>query len=788
MIDSASTKPSFSISVRSLVEFVLRSGDLRHDFLGSVSAVEGIRAHQMIQRRRPAGYQAEVPVTHVVAHEDFDLCISGRMDGVMATESKVVVEEIKTTRRPLDELEENPQPMHWGQAKCYAYLWALQHRQNEMVVRLTYLHMDSGVVREIERSFGLEELESFFDELVRGYLSWVTQIAAWGNLRDSSIAALEFPFRTYRPGQRDMAVAVYRSIVNGGRLLLQAATGIGKTIGALYPAIKALGMKEIEKVVFLTARTTGRHAAEKALTALAQGGLRIRSITITAKDKICFHPESACVPEECPHAKGHFDRIDSALAAGLQHDAMTRQVVEAIAEEHRVCPFELTLELVNWCDCVVCDYNYAFAPGVMLQRLFGEEGGRHGVLVDEAHNLIDRSREMFSARLMKKPVLALRRVIREALPGVFRSLGRINAWMAAERRRCKESGGTIVSKELPEGLIERLKDFLRRSEKWLAQNKATEFREQLLELFFDMMRFVKIAEGFDASYAMIQEAIGDDLVVRLYCIDPADQLHEAWKRCRAAVLFSATLTPAGYFQSVLGFGDDARALNLASPFSPDNLAVFVADRISTLYRERERSCGEVVQAIIDLVDRRKGHYLVFFPSHQYLRMVQKRFQEVRPETEVVVQSMEMPEDRREAFLGRFHQEVSRTLVGFAVLGGIFGEGIDLKGERLTGVVIVGVGLPGICIERDLIRDHYERKIRNGFEFAYQYPGINRVLQAAGRVIRSETDQGVLLLIDHRYRETRYRNLLPAAWKAFRMGDQKSFANRIVSFWESASKG
>ncbi len=781
--ESPPSKPSFSISVRSLVEFILRSGDLRYDFMGSVSAVEGIRAHQKIQRGRPAGYQAEVAVSHVVDHDDFDLNISGRIDGVMEEESRVVVEEIKSTRRPLDDLEENPNPLHWGQVRCYAYLWSLQHQQKEVVVRLTYLHVDSDRIREIERVFTFGELEDFFGGLLQRYISWITTIAEWDKLRDTSIAELAFPFETYRPGQRDMAVAVYRSIQNGGRLLLQAATGIGKTMGALYPAIKALGENQVEKVVFLTARTTGRHAAEMALETLAHKGLRLRSITITAKEKICFCPESGCVPEECTYAKGHFDRIEGALADGLLHDALTREAIESIAHEHQVCPFEFTLEMVNWSDCVICDYNYAFAPGVMLQRLFGEEGGRHGVLVDEAHNLIDRSREMFSARLMKTQVLVLRRKIKDELPGIYKLLGRINTWMAAERRKCKETRDALVSRELPESLIERLKDFLHGAEKWLARNKPADFRDQLLELFFSVIRFVKVAEGFDTSYAMINEAVDDELSVRLFCIDPADQLHEAWKRCRAAVLFSATLTPAGYYQSVLGCGEDATALNLASPFPPDNFAVFLADRISTLYREREQSCGEVVRAIIDLVAQRKGHYLIFFPSHAYLRMTYERFLIECPETEIIVQSTGMPEDQREAFLERFHQEASETLVGFAVLGGIFGEGIDLKGERLTGAVIVGVGLPGICIERDLIRDHFDRKNRFGFEFAYQYPGINRVLQAAGRVIRSETDQGVLLLIDRRYRETRYRKLLPAGWKAARMTDQKTFAGKIRSFWE-----
>lgn len=769
-LDISSGKPTYTIAVRSLVEFVLRSGDLRYDFLGSVSAVEGIRAHQQIQRKRPLGYQAEVPVNHVVENDDFRVTISGRIDGVLVEEDRVVVEEIKSTRRSLSDLERNPNALHWGQARCYAYLWALENDHSEVIVRLTYLQMDGGRMAEFERSLGLDALKAFFDDLVERYLFWLSTLADWNRVRDRSIEALEFPFDAYRQGQREMAVAVYRNIRKGGRLLLQAATGIGKTMGALYPSIKALGEQRADKIVFLTARTTGRHAAESALERLLLNGLRLKSITITAKDKICFYPDSACVPEECPCAEGHFDRINEAIAAGLETDAITRQAVEKIARSHMVCPFELTLELVNWCDCVICDYNYAFAPGVMLQRLFGDEGGHHGVLVDEAHNLVDRSREMFSARLTKTPLLAMRRTIKDDLPAVYRSLGRINSWLASARRCCKESGGSLVSHDLPEPLIDRLKAFLLQTEKWLTLNLRTEYREQLLEIFFDVVRFVKISEAFDASYAVIQSAKGDELTVKLYCIDPSSQLEAAWNRCRSAVLFSATLTPAGYFQNVLGCGDDTTALNLPSPFPAQNLGVYLADSISTLYRERERSSATVVRAIKQLVQKREGHYLVFFPSYEYLRMVHDRYITDSPSEEILVQSNEMTEEQRDAFLERFEHQTGQTLVGFAVLGGIFGEGIDLIGERLTGAVIVGVGLPGICTERDLIRDHFQVKNGFGFEFAYQYPGITRVLQAAGRVIRSETDRGVLLLIDRRYRESRYRYLLPDHWRVQRIQD------------------
>ncbi len=776
-------KPTFTIAVRSLVEHLLRSGDLRFDFFGSVSAVEGIRAHQQIQRQRPEGYQAEVPVRFTKAHEAFHLCVTGRIDGVLVEDSRIIIEEIKSTRRSLADLEQSPNLVHWGQVQCYAYMWAVQEKVSSVVVRLTYMNLDSGKVRELERSLDMAALASFFNELLDRYMSWMANMAKWINLRDQSIRQLLFPFEKYRSGQREMAVAVFRTIRDRGHLIVQAATGIGKTMGALFPAIKALGEKLMEKAVFLTARTTGRLAAESALRKLTEQGLRIKSVTLTAKDKICFFPQSACTPDECECARGYFDRINAALLKALDNDAWTRDTIERIAREHRVCPFEFSLELVNWADCVICDYNYAFAPGVMLQRLFEEESGRHVVLVDEAHNLVDRSREMFSAQLDKQSVLGLRRLVKEELTGVYRALGRINAWMAAARRRCNEADQSMVDAELPVELIDRLRGFLSRAEKWLALNLRTPFRDTLLEFFFEALRFVRVAESYDQRYIVICQGSGKALRIKLFCMDPSHQLRQSWLRCRAAILFSATLTPGGYFQSILGCGEETAMLNLPSPFASTNLAVFVADQISTFYRERENSCRSVTRTIANLVRQRKGHYMFYFPSYEYMRMVYEHFSLECAEVGAVMQTPEMGEQDRIQFLSHFKKEVRHTLVGFAVMGGIFGEGIDLKGERLTAAVIVGVGLPGISLERDLIRDYYNGAGGGGFEFAYQYPGINRVLQAAGRVIRSENDQGVILLIDRRYSQYRYRALMPPHWQLQVIGDEAGFMEQLRSFWE-----
>jgi DNA excision repair protein ERCC-2 len=769
-----------------MVEHLLRSGDLRYDLFGSVSALEGIRAHQQIQRHRPDGYQPEVPVSLTIPHEAFLLCIAGRIDGVLVEEACTIVEEIKSTRRSIEELTQNPNPLHWGQAKCYAYLWGVREKVSPVVVRLTYANPDGGWTHSFEQTLTAAELEAFFNDLIARYSAWLVRQVHWRDVRDRSVAVLAFPFTDYRKGQRDMAVAVYRTIRERGHLLVQAATGIGKTMAALFPAIKALADKLAVKVIFLTARTTGRMAAESALHLLGEKGLRIKSVSLTAKDKICFSPQSSCTPDECPYARGYYDKVQAALAQALEMDALTRETIEQVAAAHQICPFEFSLELAEWSDCVICDYNYAFSPGVVLQRLFEEQGGSHAVLVDEAHNLVDRSREMFSAQLAKGSVLALRRRLKTPLPGIYRALGRINTWMLGARRRYCPDGRCSATEALPAELVERLGDFLRLAEKWLTLNIRTDFREVLLDFFFEALRFVRVAEGFDRRYAVIYDASGEDFYVKLFCIDPSHQLQQAWRRCRAAVLFSATLTPAGYFQTVLGCSEHSVMLNLPSPFAPANLAVMIADQISTLYKEREDSRESVTRVLADWVRQRTGHYLLFFPSYQYMQMVYASFAERCADIETLLQAPEMDEAQRLRFLSSFRQEADRTRVGFAVMGGIFGEGIDLKGDHLAAVAIVGVGLPGICPERDLIRTYYDEAQGCGFAFAYQFPGINRVLQAAGRVIRSEQDHGMVLLIDRRYRERRYRALLPTHWRPETIGDASRFKTQVRSFWSGFS--
>jgi len=778
-------KTKLQITVRTLIENALRSGDLELVFVGSKRPVEGIQVHQMIQKARPDEYIREVPIRHEIETEHLLLMITGRIDGVYENPDRIIIDEIKTTYGDLDLLERYENPLDWGQVKTYAYIYALKANLDEIDAQVTYYQMSTGETRELRFSFSKDELEDFFNDLVSRYLDWVNTVAEWHRIRNGSILDLEFPFETYRPGQRRMAVDVYKIIKNRSQLIVQAATGIGKTIAALFPAVKAMGEGVTSKIFYLTAKTTGQSAAEKTLDELRSVGLKIKSITLTAKEKICFNPGSVCSGDECEFAKGYYDRIGEALTAIFAKDTFTRFIIEETAKEYKICPFEFSLELSLWADCIICDYNYVFDPRVYLRRFFHEQNTDYTLLIDEAHNLAERSREMFSAEIRKQPFLDMRRSVRSQLPTVYKSMGRINSRLVKARKRCDEAKDYLSDKEQPGELYPPLRRFIDVTEQWLSLNIKTNYREELLDLYFDVNGFMKIAEQYDHCYATYYEKKGKDLRVKLFCIDPSLHLERVLRRCNATVFFSATMTPADYFKNILGCKKSTSTLNLPSPFPRENLCILISDRISTLYRQRNRTKPEVAMALFTTVKQRKGNYLLFFPSYEYMMLVHEIFTEENPETKTIIQTPAMSEYERDEFLNMFSQENLETLVGFGVMGGIFGEGIDLIGDRLCGVVIVGVGLPGISPEREIIRKYFTQYNRAGFEYAYMYPGINRVFQAAGRLIRSESDRGVILLVDKRFSTVQYKPLFPREWHPIRVRDNEQLGDIVKEFWNGS---
>jgi DNA excision repair protein ERCC-2 len=839
---ATASKPVLSVQVRELVEFALRQGDLggARDFVGPNRALAGTRGHQRLQRSRPAGYQKELRLSHEIETADFILRIQGRIDGLLVNAEEVLLEEIKTVQGGWDRVAD---PLHWAQAKIYGFVYSQDNALEQITIQLTYLDLDTGELTEFRNHFTLAELSAFFEQTTAIYLDWLRAYHHWCQQRDESIRALAFPFARYRPGQRPLAVAAYRVLARGGRLFLEAPTGIGKTISVLFPAVKALGEGKLERIFYLTARTVGRAVAEKACADLRQAGLHLRTLTLTAKQKLCVQEGQPCDPLTCPFARGYYDRRRPAMCAALEREEITRPVLEAVSREHQVCPFELSLDLSTWVDVVVCDYNYVFDPKVYLRRHFAEEPGDYAFLVDEAHNLVDRAREMFSADLETQEIQDVRRALKQAVPRCAKALTRLTAALRklarpailpsepsaeldlfpsqsragvssdvcprtpslspseGERVPARAGEGSSArplsfrapgslgepqaSRAFPEDLLLPLDDALKQAETWLARNQPAEFRESLLELYFRLYSFRRTAELYDERFVTIIE-YDRSVRIRLFCLDPSFLLRQALARGKAAVFFSATLTPIDYYRALLGGSPEDPLLQLPSPFPPEHLAVLVQDRIRTHFKARADSLLDVVQAIASLVEGRAGNYLVYLPSYQYLTAVQEQFHALHPAVPILVQRSGMSEPEREAFLAAFAVEHGETLVGFAVMGGMFGEGIDLVGDRLIGAIIVGVGLPQLCVERDLIRDYFQEQTGAGFDYAYTFPGMNRVLQAIGRVIRSETDRGVVLLIDARFAEQRYRQLFPAWWQPVRARNTAEIRNALAEFWQPSA--
>lgn len=769
------------VSVRTLVEFVLRQGDLQTGFMSGTRLVEGTHAHQYLQGKRGEDYQPEVTLRMTYHQDELSLEIHGRADGIFRSESGIVVEEIKSTSLDLDLIDESYSILHWAQAQCYAYILAKQEELSQIQVQLTYIHLETHETKEFKKTLSYEELKCFFTDLVERYCAWANRLSSWAEQRNGSIAQLEFPYPSYRKGQRELVVAVYKTIKEGKKLYAQAPTGIGKTLGTIFPALKALLESEETPIFYLTAKTITRTVAESSLSMLEQQGLSLKRLTLTAKDKICFCPGCDCTPEDCRFAKGYYDRLGAALEGIFQTDAWNREQIESCAKDHAICPFEFSLELSNWADLVICDYNYVFDPRVFLKRFF-LEGGEYTFLIDEAHNLVDRAREMFSAELNKEEFLHLKNLVQEEEPVLGKRLQTVNKNFIKLRKL-----GLEVEKSAPASLYSSLERVVNEAEKFFKKEENPPWKEKLTELYFNVQAFLRTAESYDEHYLTYYQTTEQDYRVKLFCVDPSKRLSEVLNKGRAAIFFSATLSPLEYFIKILGGEKSSYKMQLPSPFPPENLRVMIQQRISTKYAQRSLSLDSIVEAIVNLVHGRIGNYLVYFPSYEYLERVHERLIMLHPQLKVLPQTLGMTEENREEFLQAFQADPQENMVGLALLGGIFGEGIDLTGNRLSGAIIIGVGLPQIGAERDIIRDHFQEHFGQGFEYAYMYPGMNKVLQACGRVIRTEQDQGVILLIDERFVRSTYKQLFPKEWNAIQyIRDNTEIKPIMDEFWMSFS--
>lgn len=780
------------LGVRQLVEFLLRSGDIDSRYVEKERMNEGSRAHRALQKKNVAAfteYRSEVALSCDAEREGLAYTLEGRADGVFLEGDQTFVDEIKTTVLPLEKIGEDFNRTHWAQAECYAWMLSRNRQLPAVSVQLTYYNLDTEEVKRFRREYSAAELDAFVSGLLEDYAVWAGFSAEWKDLRDATIKARGFPFPAFRKGQRALAAAVYHTVAAGRKLFAQAPTGTGKTMSALFPAVKAMGEGKTSKIFYLTAKTVTRQAAENALDRLRapsgeEAPLRLKSVTLTAKEKICFCEKTVCNPENCAFAKGHFDRVNDALLDALRgEDRFPRATVEKYARRHRVCPFEFSLDLSVFCDCVVCDYNYVFDPQAYLRRFFTESGD-YVFLIDEAHNLPDRARDMFSSQLLRSDFLAFRKKIKGRARNLERALLAVNRQMLALRKACGDEIFSVAA-AFPADFGESVDRFVSACEEFLAEHREFGEDNDFLRLYFDAIHFSLIAGFYDERYVTFVETAGGDVTVRLFCLDPSRLLAEAMKRGGSAVLFSATFTPLPYFRDVLGGGPEDRLLALDSPFERTHLCLLAAGTVSTRYQSREASVGPIVRYLAAFFAQKTGNYIVYFPSYLYMSEVYDAFSAAHPEYGAVMQQSSMTEEERETFLAAFRESPKKTYVAFCVLGGVFSEGIDLPGSRLIGTAIVGVGLPRINARQNVVRAYYEKQNGRGFEYAYMYPGMNKVLQAAGRVIRGEEDRGAVLLIDDRFRRADYRALFPAHWSGCRyIGSPDELGRALRDFWKT----
>lgn len=774
------------ISVRSLVEFILREGDIDNRVSGSMekdAMLLGGKIHRKIQSRMGTNYTAEVPLKIQTPCDGFVLQIEGRADGVLKDDGKVLIDEIKGILRSLEHLEA-PVPVHLAQAKCYAYIYAVQNSLKCIDVQMTYCQMETEEIRRFCQKFEFQELQTWFQDLVTQYEKWAKFEIEWRNVRNDSIRQIEFPF-PYREGQRDLVASVYRTILRKKKLFIQAPTGVGKTMATVFPAVRAVGEGLGEKIFYLTAKTIMRTVAEQAFSLLKEKGLLYKTITLTAKEKICFCEEAECNPDACPYAKGHFDRVNDAVFDLITHSGdWSREVLEEQAKKHMVCPFEMSLDVSNWADAVICDYNYAFDPQAHLKRFFSESGkGEYLFLIDEAHNLVERGREMYSASLYKEDLLEVRKLVKAEDPKLAKGLSECNQQFLELKRECEHYQ---ILKSVSHIAL-KLMNVLSKLEDYLEECKDAEKKKRVLDFYFAVRSFLNIHDIMDENYVIFSEMMEDGrFQIKLFCVNPAVNLQNYLEQGNSTIFFSATLLPVHYYKKLLSVEKDDYAVYAHSSFPQENKFLFIGTDVSTRYTRRgESTYQRFARYIAVMAEQKKGNYMAFFPSYRFLEEVHTCFLEcVDHEVDSICQVSYMDEEQREEFLEEFEQEREKSLVAFCVMGGIFSEGIDLTDDKLIGAVIAGTGLPQVCTEREILKQYFNAADMDGFDYAYLYPGMNKVLQSAGRVIRTESDRGVILLLDDRFRAMRYREVFPREWQQYQLGSVKNLEQEIRTFWES----
>lgn len=772
------------ISVRSLVEFICREGDIdsRRGRGGDKAAMDaGSRAHRRIQKQMGSQYEAEVPMKMEFPSLNYTIIIEGRADGVITEADGITIDEIKGTYRNLKYIDE-PVGVHKAQAMVYAYMKSVADSLDSIKVMMTYVNLDTDEVKYFLESYSFLQLEEWFMGVLGSFRKWTDFLYTSKKRRQESLHGMEFPF-AYRAGQRDIAVSVYKTIRMQKKLFIQAPTGVGKTMSTVFPAVKAIGENLGDKLFYLTAKTITRTVAQEAFAILRSKGAYFRTATITAKEKICMCGKPECNPFACPYAKGHFDRVNDAVFDMITHeDVISREIIEDYSNKYTVCPFEMSLDATYWVDGIICDYNYVFDPDVYLKRYFADgSAGDYIFLIDEAHNLVDRAREMYSASLYKENFLKVRRLVEKVDKRLATALAKCNKNFLELKRICDdvivlESIGAVTMSL--DGLFEEFTRFFE-------EKPEFEYSEEASELFFEVRHFLNMYDLIQDNYVIYGEQTDDGFMLKLFCVNPSPCLAQSLAKGKAAVFFSATLLPVTYYKELLSDKDDY-AIYIKSPFDADNRLLAVGYDVTSRYTRRNEAEFDKIKCYIDnITAQKKGNYMVFFPSYGYMDCVYKMYDE-EERASIIVQSRGMNETEKEQFLDRFKsfgQDKNDGCIGFCVTGGVFSEGIDLKNESLIGCIIVGTGIPQICTERKLLKDYYDAKDGNGYNYAYTYPGMNKVLQAAGRVIRTMEDVGIIVLLDERFVRSEYVRLFPEEWADYKLCSRNDVASMVARFWK-----
>ena len=778
-------KPIVRISVRNLVEFILRNGDLvsGSSISDKEAMLKGSRLHRKIQKQMGSHYQPEVSLKKDIEYDDLILRVEGRADGIFSQDDRFCIDEIKGVYKNL-ELMEEPVLVHRAQALCYAWIYLDEHELEKIDIQMTYAHLDTEVIKRFRETLTRAELKQWYEELTDSYHKWLAYQIEWRKKRNESMENLEFPFE-YRKGQREMVSGIYHAISKKEQIFIQAPTGVGKTMSAVFPAVRAIGQGMAETVFYLTARTITRTVAQDAFEKLRDRGLLFKVVTITAKEKLCFCDKPECDPEKCPYAKGHYDRINDAVyELWTTEQSFDRETLLRHAQKWQVCPFEMSLDLAIWMDGVICDYNYVFDPNVCLKRFFGENvSGNYLFLIDEAHNLVDRGREMYSASISLDDVIETRKFVKPYSQKLWKKLGKVKKQLEKLRENCgewkvEENAGVLpISLLSVQGELDQL----------LEEPPAQEVVDGILDFYFAVRNFLNISELVDDNY-VVYTAFDENgrFYMKLFCVNPAENLQKCLDKGNSTVFFSATLLPLQYYRKMLSTRSENFGMYVESPFEQKKRCLMICRDVSSKYTRRGyEEYRKIAEYIARMSWQKKGNYMVFFPSYRLMEDVYQVYQDEFSVSWVrcISQHASMTELEREEFLEEFTEETEETLVGFCVMGGIFSEGIDLIGDRLIGAAVVGTGLPQVNCEREILKGYYDEKGEQGFDYAYRYPGMNKVLQAAGRVIRTKEDTGAILLMDERFLNRDYRNLFPREWNDACTCTLGNVEKHLQAFWD-----